>query len=318
MTYAIAIEDKVLAPEKVLLAVDRILMSRVFVHSTRLSRFLRFAVDHALQGKAGELKEYTIATQVYDRTDDFDPALDTIVRSEARRLRKKLKEYYDTEGKRDAVVIGLRPGSYIPVPRVRTASPEVADLPGNAVSIAVEPFECDLANALAWECAFGISDEILHRLTSVVGIHVICGSAHGSSPDGHIPEEMALLPRARVVIRGTVRADDNLLRVTTRATTADRRLLWSHQVDSLVGGTRLIPLQERVATEVMAHIGPWLSGLQGPETTSKTEPLSWFDSHERPAIIDAFNSTPFDEDAVCGPTHSVAMLERCCEESATR
>jgi TolB-like protein len=78
------------------------------------------------------------------------------------------------------------------------------------------------------------------------------------------------------VIRGTVRVHDNLLRVTARATTADSRLLWSHQVDSLVGGTALIHLQERVALEVLTHIGQWLSGLR-PENTSNGLPHSCLD-----------------------------------------
>ena len=106
-------ESEILTSEQVQLALKRILMSRMFVKSTRLSQFLQFAVEHALQGKAGELKEYTIATEVYDRNANFDPTVDTIVRSEARRLRKKLKEYYDTEGQAEVVVIAFLPGSYL-------------------------------------------------------------------------------------------------------------------------------------------------------------------------------------------------------------
>jgi len=39
---------------------------------------------------------------------------DSIVRSEARRLRSKLEEYYESVGKDDSVFICYRPGSYVP------------------------------------------------------------------------------------------------------------------------------------------------------------------------------------------------------------
>lgn|ERR1700722_7032149 len=268
------VEGEVVTSEKVIFAMERILMSSGFVQSNRLSQFLRFAVERVLQGKEGELKEYTIATEVYDRQDSFDPSLDTIVRSEARRLRRKLKEYYDTEGKGDAVVIDFRPGSYLPVCRVRSVSAEVANPSEEEFSVAVEPFECDGGNVLGCEYAFGISDEILHHLAHLEGIRVIDGSARPPLLDAHIPEGAIQSPRIGLVIRGTVRLHDNLLRVTARATTADRRLLWSHRVDSTVGDTALINLQESVATDVLTHMGPWLYGQRRLEIASKNLPFS--------------------------------------------
>jgi len=243
---------------QVTLALKRILMSSKFVKSKRLSQFLRFTVEHALQGKAGELKEYTIATEVYGRKDNFDPTLDTIVRSEARRLRRKLKEYYDSEGKADGIIIVFRRGSYIPVHRVRSVCPEISNPSEEEVSVAVEPFECDGSDPLSRKFAFGISDEILHRLSRLAGIRVLCGSVR-SCQNGGVPQAAIDSPRSGVVIRGTVRAHDNLLRVIARATTSEGRLLWSHQADSLVGGTTLIQLQERVAIDVLTRIQQWLS-----------------------------------------------------------
>ena len=49
------------------------------------------------------LKEYLIGTEVYERNSSYHPSEDSIVRSEARRLRSKLKEYYDSVGKDDPV-----------------------------------------------------------------------------------------------------------------------------------------------------------------------------------------------------------------------
>jgi CheY-like chemotaxis protein len=93
---------------------SRILQSPMFALSDRLSRFLRFTVELTLTGKPEMIKEYSIGTEVYDRSDAFNPTEDSIVRSEARRLRNKLKEYYQSIGKHDPVFICYRPGSYVP------------------------------------------------------------------------------------------------------------------------------------------------------------------------------------------------------------
>jgi hypothetical protein len=93
----------------------RMLDSPIFVHSQRLSRFLRFTVETALAGQAESLKEYLIGTEVYDRKPPYHPSVDSIVRSEALRLRNKLKQYYESVGKDDSVFIYYRPGGYAPV-----------------------------------------------------------------------------------------------------------------------------------------------------------------------------------------------------------
>lgn len=93
---------------------DRILASPGFVHSDRMARFLRFTVEQTIQGHAGSLKESVLGMEVFDRTASFDPRTDTIVRVEARRLRSKLKEYYETHGQHDTLLIDFPKGSYVP------------------------------------------------------------------------------------------------------------------------------------------------------------------------------------------------------------
>jgi tetratricopeptide (TPR) repeat protein len=94
---------------------DRILRSRVFVHSHRIRRFLQFVVEECLAGRQHRLKEYLIGMEVFNRLEAFDPRVDSIVRVEARRLRAKLEEYYLTEGREDELRIELRKGSYVPL-----------------------------------------------------------------------------------------------------------------------------------------------------------------------------------------------------------
>jgi hypothetical protein len=93
---------------------SRILESSIFVQSNRLGRFLRYTVETTLAGDGETLKEYLIGTEVYGRKPPYHPSEDSIVRSEARRLRSKLKEYYQSVGRNDSVLIHYRPGSYVP------------------------------------------------------------------------------------------------------------------------------------------------------------------------------------------------------------
>ena len=92
-----------------------ILASRPFSLSDRLNRFLRFIVEHVLDGKTEPLKEYVIGVEVFDKDQSFDPRVDSIVRVEAGRLRTKLKEYYAEEGRSDPVRIELAKRGYVPV-----------------------------------------------------------------------------------------------------------------------------------------------------------------------------------------------------------
>lgn len=94
--------------------VDKITASAGFQNSERLCRFLRFIVEAKLRGEQDQIKEYVIGKEVFDRDGDYDPRLDPIVRVEARRLRKKLEEYYAGPGAEDAVRIGFPKGSYVP------------------------------------------------------------------------------------------------------------------------------------------------------------------------------------------------------------
>ncbi len=94
---------------------ERVLASAGFARNERLSRFLRFVVEQHLEGKDNELKESVIAVEVFGRKTDYDPKLDSIVRTEAGRLRARLAEYYSGDGSGDPVVLELPKGGYIPV-----------------------------------------------------------------------------------------------------------------------------------------------------------------------------------------------------------
>jgi hypothetical protein len=103
----------------------RILESDVFRRSAQMERFLTLVVERALLGHPEELKEYALGRDVFNRGEAYDPRSDSIVRVEAQRLRRKLREYYDSQGRRDPILIDLSAGSYVPV--FRYWQPEITD-----------------------------------------------------------------------------------------------------------------------------------------------------------------------------------------------
>jgi hypothetical protein len=104
-----------IAREEKLAELDRVLHGRALHGSDNLKAFLRFIVDKSLENQEGQLKEYVIATEVFGRGSDFDSRVDSVVRVQAGRLRTKLHEYYENEGRDDRVIIILPKGQYTPV-----------------------------------------------------------------------------------------------------------------------------------------------------------------------------------------------------------
>jgi len=110
-------------PDEVQAELQKILLSQTFTHSERLRRFLRYCIEQAIAGRPENLREYVIGLEVFDRRGDYNPANDPIVRVEARRLRGKLRDYYQNEGRLDPLIIDVPKGSYLPTfqPRFHSA-----------------------------------------------------------------------------------------------------------------------------------------------------------------------------------------------------
>jgi hypothetical protein len=107
---------------------SRILSSSVFCESPTLQRLFTYLVDQALDGHVGNLKEYSIGAEVFQRGAGFDPRTDSIVRVQMGVLRKKLAAYYEGPGKNDELMIEIPRGHYAPhfVPRiVQPTAPEI-------------------------------------------------------------------------------------------------------------------------------------------------------------------------------------------------
>ena len=95
--------------------------------SPLMARLFSYVCGKYFDGESEQLSEVKIALEVFGRTASFDRNQDAIARVEAHRLRKKLKQFYEAEGKAHPIHIELPPGSYAPVFRQLPAeTPQVA------------------------------------------------------------------------------------------------------------------------------------------------------------------------------------------------
>lgn len=221
--------------------VARILGSTAFANSERMTRFLSFAVEETLEGRASGLKEYSLGVAVFDRPTGFDPRTEPIVRVEARRLRSKLEIYYRNEGAADDLIVELPKGGYALRFRRRNALAEAGKL--ESIRLAVLPFT-NLSGAGSEEEEYfteGLSEELIHILTKLPGIEVI---AWGSSTKLRAAEDLERASRHLHLthyLRGSVRRTFGQLKIMAQLLDArDGRYLWSEVFERKVGDLHAI------------------------------------------------------------------------------
>jgi hypothetical protein len=83
--------------------------------STRSGRLLEYLGGRYFDPKQAPLTEFDIATEVFGRSPKtFDSTVDAVVRVEAHRLRKKLRDMYEKDRRSQGLQISLPAGTYIP------------------------------------------------------------------------------------------------------------------------------------------------------------------------------------------------------------
>ena len=206
---------------------QKILASKVFARSQRLSRFLRFVSEQSLQGNT--LKEYVLGVEVFDRRESYDPRLDPIVRVEARRLRAKLLEYYRTEGVADAVAIELPERGYSPIFRHRVPSPPKVRPRVEPPSIAVLPF-VNLSPGVDNEYfGDGLTEELINTLAKIPGLRVVARTSvfqlKGKATDiRYVGAQL----QVNLLLEGSIRREGEAVRVSAQLiNVADGYHLWS-------------------------------------------------------------------------------------------
>ncbi len=220
-------------------ALQRLLGSRMFAQSVRLSRFLKFGVEAALAGRVS-VNEYSIGIDVFEKKSNFDPRIDPIVRVHARRLRSKLKQYYETEGMEDPIEIGLPLRTYVPVFRARPPKPPLPKRPAGfglssepADSIVVFPFT-NLSPTREEENYFadGLTRELVHALSLVKEWRVVAWHTNnGEQPQPDL-RELGKQLNVSAALWGTVRKAQKVLRISVELTgVPDGTVLWSQMYE---------------------------------------------------------------------------------------
>lgn len=265
----------------------KITASPGFASAERMRKFIDFVVNKTLDGEAENLKEYLIGVEVFGRVD-FDPRTDTIVRVEARRLRRKLDEYYGSEGRLDPVLITLPLGSYVPVFEMRSvAVPQASPVGRRSVvvtlgvlvalvvalgaflqlrrrtvpaapltaSIAVLPF-LDMSESKDQEfLCDGLSEELINALTAVPNLKVAARTSSfrykGKADDvRRIGADLGV----EHIVEGSIRTSGKRVRVTAQLIrVSDGYHIWSREFDREF--TQIFSVQEELARAVAASVG---------------------------------------------------------------
>ena len=117
-------QEPPISAEMIRAQLEKILSSPGFATAERLTRFLRYTVEESLSGQTDKLKESFLGVEVFGRRPTYDPRMDAVVRTEAVKLRARLKDYYAGEGREDALFIDLPKGGYVPAFRWREKTPD--------------------------------------------------------------------------------------------------------------------------------------------------------------------------------------------------
>ena len=170
-----------------------VLSSQAFVRAPRLAHLLSYLCEKLFAGEAGQIKEFSLALEVFNRGTSFDQDSDSIVRVEANRLRKRLAEYYAGEGASHELQITIPVGQYVPRFELRRMEPDQKQ----AVSSAVEhPVERRNWSGLPWTIGAGIATLAIvavgttylatrHRSEERAVSSADAARVQGDVPDGH-------------------------------------------------------------------------------------------------------------------------------------
>lgn len=243
---------------------NRIFNSTEFEATDKMRNFLRFVVEETLAGRAGELKAYTIAIEVYGREKDFDATYDPLVRIQAGKLRRALERYYLLRGKEESLRIEIPKGTYVPVfilHKPITSSRE-EDLPDSVTStqsrpsIAVLPFSNLSGNPENDYFVAGFSEELSIELTRYEDIRVIaCRLVPRFKEDEFDNNRFLQKLGAHFLIEGSVRMDNRQVKISIKLIdTHTGEHLWGEHYQRDLTAANLIMVQEEIARETVTCI----------------------------------------------------------------
>ena len=273
----------VISPQLVREQIALLLQSSDFRVSPRIKNILLYIVEETLQGRAGNLKAYSIAMEVLDRDARFDPSTDPIVRVEMGKLRRQLELYYILNPD-SPVYIKIPKGSYAPVFKARHAGaaeyvetfkqvgidpgPEIiqAAQPAQRLPkplrteirpiLAVLPFEYRGMNPDMPEFARGLTQSILVELAYMHDVDSRDASLMNvEGLDSQSQLDLGQSMGARFALHGMVQPVQSIMRIYVALTDiSTARRIWTEKYDLDPKGNRLLDVQDEITKKIVGRI----------------------------------------------------------------
>ena len=245
--------------------VNKILESKDFQSSQKLSDFLKFIVNETINGNSDQLKGYTIATKVLKRGGDFDQSKDPIVRILAGRLRRALEYYYHTNGKSDSVHINIPVGSYIPEfeffkngSKKDETTGYISDITElnnhQKILIAILPFKDLSSGKNQAQILTGLAQDIIVELSRFRLFEISALSRNGKVHDESV-YELYQKHGARFLLEGNFKKEKNVLKIFTELVDLKlNEVIWVEKYDLKIRGNNIFSIEEDLANKIVPVI----------------------------------------------------------------
>lgn len=265
---------------------DRLVAVPAFTSSLRRGQLLRYLVERTMAGEADGINEYAIGVDVFAKPPSFDPRIESIVRTEAGRLRQKLREYYAGEGRGDRVLIEIPLRSYkpafvfrdpqapppAPVRRQRRLAILAAALalaivcgaigawvwrvrPHPAIrSLVVLPFQNFSPGGADQYLSDGLTDELTNEFANWKDLRVVARtSAYQYKGRGEDVRKIGRELNVDAVLEGSLAKQGDHVRITAQLNrTADGYHLWSQSYDTR--SLDMLNVQREIAQAIAAAV----------------------------------------------------------------
>ena len=265
---------------------DRLLAAPALAASLRRGQLLRYLVERTLGDEPDGINEYAIGVDVFEKPPSFDPRIESIVRTEAGRLRQKLREYYAGEGRRDRVLIEIPLRSYKPAfvfrdPEAPTAAPVrhrwplAALLAGLGVvvvcgaiaawvwqararrpirSLVVLPFQNFSPGGADEYLSDGLTDELTNEFANWKDLRVVARtSAYQYKGRGEDVRKIGRELNVDAVLEGSLAKQGDHVRITAQLNRcSDGYHLWSQSYDTR--SRDMLSVQREIAQAIAAAV----------------------------------------------------------------
>ncbi len=276
-----------MSEQSIIEQLERICASQEFSSKPVIKKLLTYLITAYLEGRSDQLKGYTIAVDVFEVKNGFDPDQNPLVRINAGRLRRLLRTYYLDEGANDTTYIEIPKGGYSPVITERAIEVSRENTPSSIMptqtetddrAIVVVPFNNNSGNSDLTYLAYGFAQELSDDLAKFEDMRVYGSSKHR---DDSIPyTQMVEQYKSRGVrffVEGDIVAFGNQTKLSVRLMdTTDGIVVWNDKFGLDLTVDKLFEVVERVAQTIANKIGSaygWVNQLRY-DTLKKSRPNS--------------------------------------------